>query len=185
MKTRTFLAALLALLALTLPGAETEKNLVRNPDFSGKVNEKGEPDFWGVSPKVGEVVKNEDGSCVFKLTGRYLRQNLYDKSVFTPKTDKFVALTVTASGKGVLYVFHSRFTQFQDQKGKRSNKFIKTVPVSSFVLTEKKQEFKTRLKIPAGEFCQMLFAVDKNCKAVIEKVVAVEIPAPAEPEKKN
>ncbi|MBO4303960.1 MAG: hypothetical protein J6A21_05195 [Lentisphaeria bacterium] len=185
MKTKPLFAALLALCALVLTGAETEKNLVRNPDFSGKVNEKGEPDFWGVSPNVGKIVKNEDGSCSFVLTGRYLRQNLYDKSVFTPKTDKYVALTVTASGKGVLYVFHSRFTQIQNPNGKRSNKFVKTVPVSSFALSDRKQEFKTQLKIPAGEFCQMLFAVDRNCKAVIEKVVVVEIPAPAAPEKKN
>ena len=183
MKTKTMFAALFTIGALALFGAEA--NAVRNPDFA-KLNDKGLPAVWGVDANAGTVLKNADGSCSFKLTGRYLRQILYGtkNALFTPKTDKYVTLTVKASGKGKLNVSYAHFTQEVKENGKRSNKFINTTGIVTFTLSDKKEEHKAEFKIIAGEFCQMLMSVGKDSEAIIDEVIVVEKPAPAAEEKK-
>ncbi|MBP5182936.1 MAG: hypothetical protein J6331_07930 [Lentisphaeria bacterium] len=183
MKTKTLLAALFTFSALALFGAEA--NAVRNPNFA-QLNDKGLPKDWGVDANAGVLVKNDDGSCSFKLTGRYLRQILFGQknALFTPKTDKNVVLTIKASGKGKLNVSYAHFTNPVNEKGKRYNKFINTTTIKTFTLSDKKEEHKVEFKIIAGEFCQMLMSVGKDSEAVIDEVSVVEIPSPAAEEKK-
>lgn len=179
MKTKTFLTVLALASSAAIFAAPAAKNLILNPSFEGKVNAKGVPASWGLdSAKAGSIVKNADGTHSFKLTGQFLRQIIFG-SAFTPKTDKYFQITLKASGKGKLYISQAHFTTPVNEKGKKYNKFHNSTSVATFALTEKVTQYKADLKIPAGEFCQLLFRVDKNNQAILDDICVVEVPAPA------
>ena len=179
MTTKTLLTVLALASSAVLFAAPAAKNFVSNPSFEGKVNAKGVPVSWGVdTAATGSIVKNADGTHAFKLTGQFLRQILFG-SAFTPKTDKYFQITLKASGKGKLYISQAHFTTPVNEKGKKYNKFINSTGIATFTLTGTMAEYKADFKIPAGEFCQLLFRVDKKNEAIIDDVCVMEVPAPA------
>lgn len=176
MKTKVLLTALMSVAAAALMAAPVSKNLIQNPSFEGKVNAKGVPASWGLDKaNIAKVVKNSDGTHSLQLSGQFLRQIIFGVA-FCPKTAKAFELKVKASGSGRLYVAHARFTRIKNENGKTTNKFLKTDAVMTITLTGKMTEYKGKLTIPEGEFCQLLFRTDKNT-ALIDEVSVTEIPA--------
>ena len=139
--------------------------ILRNGDFEGPLDEKGNPKFWGVS-KTGERIQTPDGGFAFQLLpGGDLRQILYGK-VFMPQAECPLEIAFRASGKGKIRVCNARFTQKDGR-----NVYLGSETVFEGDLSEKDMPFTASFTVRPNEFAQLIFSVSgEDARGVLDDV---------------
>ena len=146
---------------------------IANGSFD-RMDEKGKPVGWAVSPPGAQMVKS-DGNVAVEIRSGYVFQMLSTGAFAQKPVPRKMCYSFRGSGKGSAKVFFFRYhdpdSEAQTGVGR---KFLPTVEAGCFPLTAESRLFQGEYKIAADEWVAIAFTVGASgdC-AVIDDVSAV------------
>ncbi|MBO4305335.1 MAG: DUF4838 domain-containing protein [Lentisphaeria bacterium] len=141
---------------------------LRNGSFED-LDKNGKPKFWILRQKA-EVAKTGNGN-VLKLGKGEAYHLLYYGDLHQSPAERKISFSLTASGKGKMYVYFVRYTDTRDPKAKNGyvRKIQKRVPEDtfSFTLAENPKVFSGEYTIRANEWVGLFIS---GADAVVDDV---------------